>query len=172
MAGWTRVRLCGPEPREWSGWGAAFRWIYLSVALYRRLPTGTGPLPPALWRRVSAAQRSVDPRDALGLRRLHADARTVLAAGWNDCGAAARALPSVHHVFVARDERCADVVRDNLRGGNAVGRDVRLRKPIVRLDANGGMADVRSSRWVFDDHPADQRRHSCWPPAVRRDGAA
>src|SRR5208282_3559143 len=38
VAGRTRVRrVCG-EPGKWSRCDAAFRWIYLPVALYRRLP--------------------------------------------------------------------------------------------------------------------------------------
>ena len=44
--------------------------------------------------------------------------------------------------------------------------------PIAELDANVGMADLRSLRRVLDDHPADQCRHSGWARAVRRDGAA
>ena len=171
VAGWTRVRSVGREPGEWSRCGVAFRWIYLPVALYRRLPTDPGLLPPPLWWRVPATQRSADPRDALGLRHFHVGARTVLATGRDGCGAVARALPGFHHVFVARDERRAHVVRDDLRRGDAGGCDLGLHDPIVELDANVGMVDIRSPRRVLDDHPSHQRDDSCRPRAVRRDGA-
>ena len=99
-----------------------------------------------LRRRFSAPQRLGRSRHALGLRHLHADARAVLAPGRDDCGADARAVAGVHHVFVARDERRANIVRDDLRGSDAGGSNVGLRHSIIKLDANGGMADVRS-RW-------------------------
>ena len=146
VAGRTRVRRVGSEPGEWSRCGAAFRWIYLPVALYRGLPADPGLLPALLRRRLSAPQRLDDLGHALGLRHLHADARAVLAPGRDDCGADARAVAGVHHVFVARDERRANIVRDDLRGSDAGGSNVGLRHSIIKLDANGGMADVRS-RW-------------------------
>ena len=115
---------------------------------------------------------STDLGHALGLRHLHADARAVLAPGRDDRGADARAVAGVHHVFVAGDERRADIVRDDLRGSDAGGSDVGLRHSIIKLDANGGMADVRSAGRVLDDHPS----HQCGNPrrlrAVRCDGAA
>src|SRR5580658_4861551 len=56
LAGRTRVRRVGSEPGEWSRCGAAFRWIYLPVALYRGLPADPGLLPALLRRRFSAPQ--------------------------------------------------------------------------------------------------------------------
>src|ERR1700722_4855224 len=38
MAGRTRVRRGGRKPGEGLGPGVAFRWIYLPVAVHRRLP--------------------------------------------------------------------------------------------------------------------------------------
>src|ERR1017187_452590 len=172
VAGWTRVRRVGGEPGKWSRCGAAFRWIYLPVALYRRLPADPGISLPLERRRLSAPLCLDDSRDALGLRRFHADTRPVLAPGRDDCCAAARALSRIHHVFVARDERRAHAVRDALRRGDAGVGDVGLRDPIAELDANVGMADVRSLRRVLDDHQADQRHHPCRPRVVCRDGAA
>src|SRR5208283_4148985 len=53
MAGRTRVRRVGTESGEWSRCGAAFRWIYLPVALHRGLPTDPGLFPSLLRRRIS-----------------------------------------------------------------------------------------------------------------------
>ena len=172
MAGRTRVRRVGNEPRGWSRCGTAFRWIFLPVALYRRLPADPGVLPQRLWRTPSTAVRLVISRDALGLRHVHAGAPAVRARGRNDRGADARALPRLHHLFVARDERRAHAVRDDLRRADAGVGDVGLRDPIAELDANVGMADVRSLRRILDDHQADQHHPSCRPRAVRRDGTA
>src|ERR1700734_639986 len=172
VAGRTRIRRVGSEPGEWSRCGAAFRWIYLPVALYRGLPADPGLLPALSGRRLSAPQRLDHLGHALRLRHLHADARTILATGRDDCGAAARAVTGVHHVFVARDERLANIVRDDLRGSDAGGSDVGLRHSSIKLDANGGMADVRSRGRVLDDHPS----HQCGNPGrlrtMRFDGAA
>src|SRR5260370_6504785 len=48
VAGRTRVRGVGGEPGKWSRRGAAFRWIYLPVPLYRRLPPDPGNFLPHL----------------------------------------------------------------------------------------------------------------------------
>src|ERR1019366_10199118 len=85
VAGWTRVRRVGGKPGKWSRCGAAFRWIYLPVALYRRLPADPGISLPLERRRLSAPLCLDDSRDALGLRRFHADTRPVLAPGRDDC---------------------------------------------------------------------------------------
>src|SRR5271156_505020 len=171
VAGRTRVRRVGSEPGERSRCGAAFRWIYLPVALYRGLPADPGLLPSLLRPRISGRQRLDDLRDALGLRHLRADARTILAPGRDDCGADARAVAGFHHVFVAGDERRSDIVRDDLRGGDAGGSDVGVRHSIIKLDANGGMADVRSRGRVLDDHPSHQCRNPCRLRAVHFYGA-
>src|ERR1035437_2861251 len=172
VAGWTRVRRVGGKPGKWSRCGAAFRWIYLPVALYRRLPADPGILPSHLWRTPSSALRLVDSRDTLGLHHFHADTPAVRARGRGDCGATARALPRLHHVFVACDERRAHALRDDLRRGDAGAGDVKLRDRIAELDANAGMADVRSLSRVLDDPPADERHHPCRSRVVRRDGTA
>src|SRR5258708_7178915 len=48
MAGRTRICRGGRKPGEGLGRGVAFRWIYLPVAVHRRLPADPGVLPPWL----------------------------------------------------------------------------------------------------------------------------
>ena len=172
VAGRTRVRRVGGEPRGWSRCGAAFRWIYLPVALYRRLPADPGIFLPRTWPGFCATLRLDVSRLALGPIRFHRGSPIVRAHGRRDRSAFAGAIPRLHHVFVARDERRAHFVRDDLRRGDAGAGDVGLRDPIAELDANVGMADIRSLSRVLDDHPSHQRHHPCRPRAVRRDGAA
>src|SRR5208282_4650696 len=162
VPGWARVRrICG-KPGKWSRSSSAFRWIYLPVALYLRLPADPGILLPLMWRTRFAVLLLVVSRDALGLRRFQFGSPIIRARCRIDCGAVARAFPRLHHLFVPRDERRAHVVGDDYSRADTGGPDVGARNPIAELDANVGMADVRSLRRVLDDHPSDQRYHPCW----------
>ena len=58
-----------------------------------------------------------------------------------------------------------DIVRYDLRRGDAGGCDIGLHEPIVELDTNVGMVGIRSPRRFLDDHPSDQRNDSCRPRA-------
>src|ERR1019366_3795301 len=118
VAGWARVRRVGGEPCGRSRCGAAFRWIYLPVALYRWLPADPGILL-SRTRGFCAPLRLDAPRHALGLRYFHCGSPIVRALGWRDRSAFAGALPRLHHLLVARDERRAHAVRDDLRRGDA-----------------------------------------------------
>src|SRR5579863_6348301 len=99
VARWTRVRRVGGEPDKGSRCGTAFRWIYLSVALYRRLPADPGIL--ELWLHLPCsavlclygARRSFDNRD-IRARTLSPRARRR-----PDCGAVARVLTCFYRLF-------------------------------------------------------------------------
>src|SRR5208337_2306760 len=107
VAGRTRVRGGGCEPGEGARGCAAFRWIYLPVALHRRLPVDIGVLLPLGRLRLPSLvrYRNMASRDGLCGHHVHSHALAVEPHGSNSCGAAARLLSRVHHVFVARNER-------------------------------------------------------------------
>src|SRR5271155_556872 len=150
VAGWTRVRRVGGESRKWSRRGAAFRWIYLPVALYRRLPTdleirhlpgGSAVL------YFDGARGGSDNRD-IPAGTLAPGTRCRI-----DCSVIARVLTCVHHLFSACDERRSHFERNDLRRRNARDSDCRGRSSI-ELVANLAVVGIRSLGGVLDDHPA------------------
>src|SRR5271157_6007538 len=93
VAGRTRVRRVGGEPCGWSRCGAAFRWIFLPVALYRRLPADPGILLPRTRPGFCATLRLDVTRLALGPIRFHRGSPILRAHGRRDRSAFAGAIP-------------------------------------------------------------------------------
>src|SRR5271170_1236042 len=142
VAGWTRVRRVGGESRKWSRRGAAFRWIYLPVALYRRLPTD---LEIRHVHRGSAVLYFDGAWGGINNRDIPAGPLAPGARCRSDCSAIARVLAGVHHVFIACDERRSHFERHDLRRRDARGSSFRGRSPI-ELVANLEVVDIRALR--------------------------
>ena len=109
---------------------------------------------------------SLISRDALGLRHVHAGARGRSGAL---AGTIAALMLALSPVFITYSSLVMSDVPTLFVTICAALMLVLATSdyvdPIAELDANVGMADVRSVRRVLDDHPADQRRHSL--PASR-----